>query len=411
MAPQNSTYHCLLLLPSLPSDLSLISLKVAYGPALNHVLKQLAHVTANTAKDSDRVLTIAVADNGRSHSGYSESQRQYALMYRLTCNLMTDMSIDVWFGNDVDVRIALFHSTRRLQPDENAVGPDMRFGSLLDLAKSPYPWSHVYSVETEPGEALLREFMRAGRASTSTLRQDLLYTRVPRGLTVQKADNEPLPAEQQSVDSWNSHRSVAVGGTFDHLHAGHKLLLTMTALVLEPTSGLDASKRTYLTIGITGDDLLHNKKYREEVETWEQRQSSVQRFLLDFLSYLSPENSLESSESVKIDQGREVHNILRSGLHIKYKEIFDPFGPTITDPNITALVISAETRAGGKAVNDKRAEKTWQALEIFEVDVLDAKEGDGKQTENDFGSKISSTEIRSRIHQRKEKTDGTSQRG
>lgn len=400
---QNSSHHCLLLLPSLPSDLSLISLKVVYGPALTHVFKQLAHVATNAAKDRDRVLTLAVADNGRSHSGYSESQRQYALMYRLTCNLMTDMSIDVWFGNDIDVRIAIFRSTRGLQTDENVVGPDIRFGSLLDLAKSPYPWSHLYSVETEPGEALLREFMRSERASTSTLQQDLLCTRVPGGLAVKIADNEPLPGKQQSVDSWNSHRSVAVGGTFDHLHAGHKLLLTMTALVLEPASELDASKRKSLTIGITGDDLLHNKKYREEVETWEQRQSSVQKFLLDFLSYLSLENSFESSESIKDDQGREVHNILRSGLHIKYKEIFDPFGPTVTDPNITALVISAETRAGGKAVNDKRKEKTWQALEIFEVDVLDANEGDGKQTENDFGPKISSTEIRYRLHQRKEK--------
>lgn len=36
---------------------------------------------------------------------------------------------------------------------------------------------------------------------------------------------------------------------------------------------------------------------------------------------------------------------------INYTRIADPYGPTITDRKISALVISHETRAGGKAVN------------------------------------------------------------
>jgi hypothetical protein len=36
---------------------------------------------------------------------------------------------------------------------------------------------------------------------------------------------------------------------------------------------------------------------------------------------------------------------------INYTRITDPYGPTITDRRISAIVISHETRAGGKAVN------------------------------------------------------------
>lgn len=36
---------------------------------------------------------------------------------------------------------------------------------------------------------------------------------------------------------------VAVGGTFDHIHAGHKILLTMTALLAEDS----------MVVGVTGN--------------------------------------------------------------------------------------------------------------------------------------------------------------
>ena len=96
-----------------------------------------------------------------------------------------------------------------------------------------------------------------------------------------------------------------------------------------------------------------------------------------------------------------------SPIVINYTSISDPFGPTITDPDISALVISAETRAGGKAVNDKRKEKEWKELEVFEVDVLDASpaelEVEGGKVKEGFESKISSTEIRRRTVEIEEK--------
>ncbi len=86
-----------------------------------------------------------------------------------------------------------------------------------------------------------------------------------------------------------------------------------------------------------------------------------------------------------------------SSITIECVEIQDPFGPTITDEDVTALVVSGETRSGGQAVNDKRTEMGWKALEVFEIDVLDAQEStEGPSKTDDFASKISSTAIRKR---------------
>ncbi|QSL66482.1 hypothetical protein MERGE_000862 [Pneumocystis wakefieldiae] len=52
------------------------------------------------------------------------------------------------------------------------------------------------------------------------------------------------------------YKYVAVGGTFDHLHAGHKILLAMSAWISEEN----------VVCGVTDKVLLKNKKYAELIE-------------------------------------------------------------------------------------------------------------------------------------------------
>ena len=138
------------------------------------------------------------------------------------------------------------------------------------------------------------------------------------------------------------------------------------------------------------------------MESWEDRENAVCRFLCAILSFEDLQKAIKGSErfSHPGPNGRAIHHRLACGLTIKCVEISDPFGPAITDESITALVVSGETRAGGKAVNDKRMEKRWPTLEVFEVDVLDSRSGDDADTSDlrEFQSKISSTEIRRRLH-------------
>lgn len=209
------------------------------------------------------------------------------------------------------------------------------------------------------------------------------------GLTYLKGTSTPKNQELSTP-----HYSVVVGGTFDHLHVGHKLLLTATALVLEPLEQADTGQERLLTVGVTGDALLVNKKYSEFLESWEERYQRTASFLvsiMDFPGGRAPQ--LERTWGTGPNE-KSVKMRVRPNLTFNLVEIIDPFGPTITEEGIDALVVSEETRSGGEAVNNKRKDKGWDVLGVFEVDVLQA--GGTEATESIIESKISSTDIRRR---------------
>ncbi len=397
----------LLLLPRPPSEISLNTLRVAYGPGLNQVLQIASGVSTGS---SNVVLDVAIACNDQPIFQYAQIQKLLGLMYRLICVFCTENSIDLQYNNDVDVRLIMFHRgviDQHQTACAEAAKRHHSFGDLQSLARSDRPWQRLCSLESEPAEILLQDFLSIRQELSDQIKHGshMEIERVPGGLAIHQSS--PQNAFQERLS--HRHHSVAVGGTFDHLHAGHKLLLTMTALVLDPTSIQGAC----LTIGITGDDLLKNKNFKEELEDFPERQLAIQEFLLGVLGLVSLGHVLDKTQHVESTSphGREVHNTLESGLTIKYVEIFDPCGPTITDETITALVLSAETRGGGQVVNNKRGEKGWPALEVFEVDVLDAREADGDsqdQANDKFQGKISSTDIRRRIHEKSATTSGRS---
>src|SRR5947207_7464724 len=128
-----------------------------------------------------------------------------------------------------------------------------------------------------------------------------------------------------------------VGGTFDHLHPGHKILLSITAYL--------ASRK--LICGITGsprpaslildDALLKNKKFSEMLESISVRTDNVRKFL----------------------------RLIARHLELELVPIQDVYGPTAYDPEISALVISEETRAGAKSIAELRKEKGLQELDVY----------------------------------------------
>lgn len=393
----------LLLLPRPPSEISLNTLRVAYGPGLSQALQLASNASV---RSSNVVLDIAVAYDDEPIFQYSKTQKLLGLMYGLICAICAEKSIDLQYDNDVDARLVIFHKNV-IDQHHTALAKASQchqaFGNLQILAQSDRAWQRLCSLESESAETLLQNFLRIRKGVVGeTLRSNpIQIERLPGGLAIHQSS----PRNTIQETSRCRHRSVAVGGTFDHLHAGHKLLLTMTALVLDSRS----IPGTCLTVGITGDELLKNKAFREELEDFPERQLAVQEFLLGILGLVSLSHVLENIQNVENTslQGREVHNTLKSGLTIKYVEIFDPCGPTITDETITALILSAETRDGGQVVNDKRREKGWSALEVFEVDVLDAGEtdGDSRDRVNDnFQGKISSTDIRRRVREKSAST-------
>lgn len=117
---------------------------------------------------------------------------------------------------------------------------------------------------------------------------------------------------------------VAVGGTFDGMHYGHRKLLTLAVSSVNPATGK-------LLIGVTVDDMLQHKSYSEEIPSMKERMDGAR----DFVYRLAP----------------GIKN------RVKFRPIADEYGPlgTIEEgSNFDALVLSHETLDNGHLLNEHR---------------------------------------------------------
>lgn len=132
------------------------------------------------------------------------------------------------------------------------------------------------------------------------------------------------------IPSSSLYNSVAVGGTFDGMHYGHRKLLTLAISSVHPTMGR-------LTIGITTDDMLKQKKFSELIPCLHDRIQGVRNFV----------------------------DALAPGMknRVKIVPIVDKYGPpgSAVDSSFykgkndyDALVLSHETLETGKLLNYHR---------------------------------------------------------
>jgi phosphopantetheine adenylyltransferase len=150
-----------------------------------------------------------------------------------------------------------------------------------------------------------------------------------------------------------SFPAAGLGGTFDHLHAGHKLLLSAAAAV--------ATRR--LLVGVTDESMLQKKKFAAFIEPFERRAAAV----VDFVRLINPD------------------------VHVEIARIHDPIGPAGTDPNLDCLVVSLETAAGVDVINKARVERGLKQLATVVVPLVDSDASDSAD------EKMSSTAIRAKL--------------
>lgn len=392
----------LLLLSQPPVCISYDSVCRRYKTTIGAVLKQLnaelKHYTIGCTLDI--ALPSHYLPQGFSTvrgSVYAGVQSLLAAFYKLICVVAAEGGINVEDAEGIDVRILLVEHTGNdsgFAGNNNHDGKDVQpLPGLETLARSNRPWNYIFSVDDAAGERILRTFLVDQERHHKIQKVPGSEDSYP-GETL----NTESDVNNRDHSGHQGHLSVALGGTFDHIHIGHKLLLTLSAFVLQfPASSEEEHKQCILTVGITGDELLKNKKHADMLQSWDDRQKSVSNFIQAIIDFRPPS---EARVSVTMHHepgpnGHAVHFRLTPNFVLRCVEIQDPFGPTITDSDITALVVSAETRAGGKAVNEKRMEKGWPTLEIFEVDVLDADaDSHGVAHDDKFEHKLSSTRIR-----------------
>ena len=124
---------------------------------------------------------------------------------------------------------------------------------------------------------------------------------------------------------------VAVGGTFDHMHAGHRKLLAVAAAATAPDGEL--------LIGVTGPALLRNKKHAGVLQSYEEREAAV----VGFLRGIAP------------------------GLRFVTAKLHEPGGAAATDESFEAIVVSTETVGGGRWINQRRAERGFRPLALLAI--------------------------------------------
>lgn len=386
----------LLLLPPPPHPADRAVLNAAYRPSLKSAissLKQVNHLDG-------AVLIIAVAapilrgQFRRQRSlHWSEAQSLLAGLYSIISVICAELKVNtaVNSGDDfIDARVLLIdHDPQKKPGADYKPAIETNNTVVIDLAtfvSAHHPWTTIFSVNTEAGHQLLSTYL-ALYEGIHVLKQDQIII-VEGGLTMH------VESSSSRAPTTSLYDVVCLGGTFDHLHPGHKLLLTAGALLLKvPTEA--PAQPCHFVIGITGDELLKNKKYAEYMQSWDERAMCVVDFLASLLALHV--DGWKHGQAVKLDKkDGQLQALFRDDtISIDCVVIQDAYGPTVTTEAMDALVVSGETRAGGAAVNDRRTSQGWHPMEVFEVDVLNADDiADDAAKNRDFTTKISSTSIR-----------------
>jgi pantetheine-phosphate adenylyltransferase len=128
-------------------------------------------------------------------------------------------------------------------------------------------------------------------------------------------------------------KKVAVGGTFDELHRGHKALLDMAFEVGEK-----------VVIGLSSDNFVSKMGKPHKTASYDERRRELAAFI----------------EASGLDGKVEIVSL------------DDPFGLTISCKGLEALVVSKETEKTAQAINQRRRMAGLEPLEIVIVNMVPA---------------------------------------
>ncbi|CAH1789636.1 unnamed protein product [Owenia fusiformis] len=237
---------------------------------------------------------------------------------------------------NIDVRVLLGHIRNGEQP--------MEFKPHTLQTKS---YDVVFTDISHSDKDSFKDVIKSGYDTLNDVNVETLEA-------VKATEGDTDATKETESDILPSYRHIVLGGTFDRIHYGHKMLLTDSCLLCQEE----------MTIGVT-DGVMNAKKTLCEL--------------------MLPTN-------VRIQQLTELLLDLKPGLELNIVPITDPFGPSIVVEDMNCIVVSQETLKGGDAVNKRRQEKGLSKLDVHVIDLLeDVHHGDDEEV------KISSSSQRRRL--------------
>jgi pantetheine-phosphate adenylyltransferase len=132
------------------------------------------------------------------------------------------------------------------------------------------------------------------------------------------------------------YKLVALGGTFDVLHAGHRHLLSEAFKLGD-----------VVLIGVTNDQLVATLHKNHQVRSFSSRVRVLDRFL----------------------------KTRRWSSRARLTALHEPYGPAAKRRKLQALIVSKGTLASGRRLNQLRRQNGLQPLDLFVVDLLKAADG------------------------------------
>jgi len=128
---------------------------------------------------------------------------------------------------------------------------------------------------------------------------------------------------------------VCIGGTFDLIHKGHKLLIEKAFNI--------AGKKGYVFIGLSEGKLLDEKK---DIKSWNIRKENL------------------------------INHIKKEGYKSDFtiKRLSDIYGPTIKE-DFDVIVVSKETKSNAKKINKKRILRNKKPMKIVVIPYICAEDG------------------------------------
>ncbi len=124
---------------------------------------------------------------------------------------------------------------------------------------------------------------------------------------------------------------VAVGGTFDEFHRGHRALLKKAFKV-----------GNHVLIGLCSDEFVKKLKKPHRIASYEKRLEELKRFL-------GKRAALERAEIIPLN---------------------DPYGVTVSKNRLDAIVVSKETEPRAYEINERRRSKGLPSLKVFVIDMI-----------------------------------------